>query len=285
MSSVVKRNHVNVIGNGEKIIMLAHGFGCDQTTWKFITNAFLDDYKLVLFDYVGSGNSDISHYDFHKYATLDGYACDVIDIISELNLQNVIFIGHSVSAMIGILAAIQKPNVFEKLIFIGPSPKYINSHQYFGGFEKNQIEDLFKFMAADFSGWANHLAPQVMQNPLKPELSDFLQESFESMNPKVALAFAKATFNCDHRESLKSLCVPSVSILATDDFVAPKTVGEYIKRHTPYNSSHMMTATGHYPHISDPEETIRTIKYFIEGDKNFNLKPEPHASSGLQISN
>ncbi|RZK24685.1 MAG: alpha/beta hydrolase [Flavobacterium sp.] len=267
MSSVVKRNHVNIIGNGTKIIMLAHGFGCDQTTWKFITSAFLDDYKLILFDYVGSGNSDISHYDFHKYATLDGYACDVTEIIQQLNLENVIFIGHSVSGMIGMLAAIQNPDAFEKLIFIGPSPKYINSHQYFGGFEKDQVEDLFKFMVADFSGWAQNLAPQVMQNSLKPEFSEFLQESFESMNPKIALAFAKATFNCDYRDSLKLLSVPSVSILATDDFVAPKAVGDYIRRHTPYNFTHMMNATGHYPHISATEETIRTIKYFIEGNE------------------
>ena len=246
--------------------MIAHGFGCDQTTWRFLTDAFLKDYKLILFDYVGCGLSDISEYDYHKYSTLDGYACDVLDIIEALKLKGIIFIGHSVSGMIGMLAALQKPELFEKLIFIGASPKYINSNQYFGGLERDQVEELFTFMSNDYLGWAKHTVPEVMQNSDHPEFAQVLLEAFEAMNPKMALAFAKATFNCDYRDRLKELTVPSVSLQATGDLISCESVGNYIKRHTPHNAMHMMNATGHYPHISAPEETIKAIKSYIEPD-------------------
>lgn len=272
MSTIIERNHVNVIGSGERVIMLAHGFGCDQTTWRFITDAFLKDYKLILFDYVGCGLSDISEYDYHKYATLDGYACDVLDIIEALKLKEVIFIGHSVSGMIGMLAALQKPELFEKLIFIGASPKYINANQYFGGLERDQVEELFNSMANDYLGWAKYMIPEVMQNADHPEFGEVLLESFEAMNPKMALAFAKATFNCDYRDRLKELTVPSVSLQAKEDFISSESVGNYIKRHTPHNAMHMMNATGHYPHISAPEETIKAIKSYIETDSKLKGK-------------
>lgn len=279
MSTIIERNHVNIIGSGEQVIMFAHGFGCDQTTWRFITDAFLKNYRLILFDYVGCGLSDASEYDYHKYATLDGYACDVLDIIDALELKEIIFIGHSVSGMIGMLAALQKPEVFEKLIFIGASPKYINSNQYFGGLERDQVEELFNFMANDYAGWAKYMAPEVMQNPDHPEFAQVLLEAFESMNPKMALAFAKATFNCDYRDRLKGLTVPSVNLQATGDFISSESVGQYIKRHTPYNSSHMLNATGHYPHISAPEETIKAIKSYIEP---VSIQEEKTLNSGLQ---
>ncbi|MDN3587564.1 alpha/beta hydrolase [Pedobacter aquatilis] len=282
MNNILKRNHVNIIGKGEKVLMMAHGFGCDQSTWKFITSAFLDDYKIILFDYVGSGKSEINQYDYHKYSSLEGYACDVVDIIEVLKLKDIVFIGHSVSAMIGMLAAIQIPEAISKLIFIGPSPKYINENEYFGGFEREQVEGLFKYMADDYIGWSKYLAPNVMGNLENPEHAEFLQECFESMNPKIALEFAMATFNCDYRNKLQELKTKSITLMNDNDMIVPLQVGDFIKRHTPYNTLHLLNATGHYPHISAPEETIKAIKLYLN-EKSNNTRNSPLVSQSIDL--
>lgn len=264
MHPILIRNNVKILGEGSQVIVFAHGFGCAQSSWKFITDAFLQDYKVVLFDYVGSGNSDLSQYDQRKYATLEGYACDVIDIIEALDLTNIIFVGHSVSSMIGMIAALQMPEAFKKLIFIGPSPRYLNDRDYIGGFNTEDIETIFEHIADDYVAWSKQLAPLVMDNPSKPELTDFLQECFEATNPDVALAFAMATFKADYRDKLKNLEVPSLTLQSTKDMMAPLSAGEFIHKNTPENFLVVMKATGHFPHISEPEETIREIKDFIE---------------------
>lgn len=255
------------------MIIFAHGFGCDQSSWKFVTDAFLNDYKVVLFDYVGSGDSDMSQYDKRKYATLEGYACDVIDIIEALELRDIIFIGHSVSSMIGMIAALQMPEAFKKLVFIGPSPRYLNDRDYIGGFNTEDIETIFEHIAADYVGWSKALAPVVMDKPSQPELAEFLQECFESTEPSVALAFAMATFKTDCRDNLRKLKIPSLTLQSSHDIMAPLTAGEYIHKNTPDNFLVVMKATGHFPHISEPEETIREIKDFI-GDKRFRSNPD-----------
>ncbi|WP_316848039.1 alpha/beta hydrolase [Pedobacter psychrodurus] len=264
MHPILTRNNVKVLGEGSQVIMFAHGFGCAQSSWKFITDAFLKDYKVILFDYVGSGDSDINQYDKQKYATLEGYACDVIDIIEALELTSIIFVGHSVSSMIGMIAALQIPEAFKKLIFIGPSPRYLNDGDYIGGFNANDIETIFEHIAEDYVGWSKQLAPVVMDNPSRPELSDFLQECFEATNPSVALAFAMATFKADYRDKLNNLEVPSLTLQSSNDIIAPLSAGEFIHKNTPENFLVVMKATGHFPHISEPEETIREIKDFIE---------------------
>lgn len=274
LKSIIERNHVNILGEGTKVIMFAHGFGCDQSSWKFITDAFIKDYKLVLFDYVGSGKSDVSQYDFHKYSTLEGYACDVVDIIEALNLKDIIFIGHSVSSMIGMIAALQIPEVFDKLIFIGPSPRYLNDRDYFGGFETEQLESLLNFMAKDFLSWAALIAPMAMGNLARPALSEFLQECFEAMDPKIALSFANATFRSDYRSKLKNLTVPSLTVQSAEDPMAPISAGEYINDNMPQNTMHILNATGHYPQISEPKETIAAIMAYINGDKNLEQAME-----------
>jgi len=263
------RNNVKILGEGRQVIVFAHGFGCAQSSWKYITDAFLKDYRVVLFDYVGSGKSDKTQYDYHKYATLDGYACDVIDIIEALDLKDIIFVGHSVSSMIGMLAAIQMPEVFKKLIFIGPSPKYLNDRDYIGGFESADIESIFAQIADDYTEWAKNIAPAVMDKPEQPELAVFLQECFEETEPSIALAFAMATFKVDYRNHLKNLTVPSLTLQSSRDIMAPQSAGEFIHQNTPNNFYVVMKATGHFPHISEPEETIREIKDFI-GDRNVN---------------
>ncbi|WP_316823803.1 alpha/beta hydrolase [Pedobacter miscanthi] len=278
MHPLLIRNNVKILGEGCQVIMFAHGFGCAQSSWKYITDAFLEDYKVILFDYVGSGDSDLSQYDKHKYATLEGYACDVIDIIETLELANIIFIGHSVSSMIGMIAALQMPEAFKKLVFIGPSPRYLNDRDYIGGFNAGDIETIFEHIADDYVAWSKQLAPVVMDTPSKPELADFLQECFEATDPSVALEFAMATFKADYRDKLKNLEVPSLTLQSSNDIMAPLSAGEFIHKNTPENFLVVMKATGHFPHISAPEETIREIKEFIGDIKSIPSSGHLHAS-------
>jgi sigma-B regulation protein RsbQ len=243
--------------------MFAHGFGCDQQSWQFITDAFEDDYKVILFDYVGAGHSDLSAFDPSKYSSLEGYAEDVLDICEELDLRNVIFVGHSVSSMIGILAANKNPEYFEKLILIGPSPRYLNDEGYVGGFERKDLENLFEFMDSNYLGWSSTMAPAIMGNPDRPELGQFLTTSFCTTDPDIARSFARATFFSDNREDLKKVSKPSLTLQCSDDIIAPEQVGEFVRQHTPGNTLYQMKATGHCPHISAPGETIKAIKEFL----------------------
>ncbi|WP_316806398.1 alpha/beta hydrolase [Pedobacter agri] len=267
MHTILIRNNVKILGQGSQVIMFAHGFGCAQSSWKYITDAFLEDYRVILFDYVGSGQSDQNQYDYHKYSTLEGYACDVIDIIEALGLKDIIFVGHSVSSMIGMIAALQIPESFKKLIFIGPSPRYLNDRDYIGGFESADIESIFTQIAEDYVGWTKGISPAVMDKAEQPELADFLQECFEETEPSIALAFAMATFKADYRHQIKNLRVPSLTLQSSNDMMAPQSAGEYIHQNTRDNFLVVMKATGHFPHISEPKETIREIKDFIEGKK------------------
>jgi sigma-B regulation protein RsbQ len=266
MQTVLKRHNVKIIGSGDKVMLLAHGFGCDQNSWKFIVDAFASEYKLVLFDYVGAGQSDVSAYDKEKYSSLDGYADDVIEIIEELNLEKVIFVGHSVSSMIGVLAAVKKPQYFHKLIFVGPSPRYLNDIEYQGGFEREDLEGLFESMESNYLGWSAAMAPAIMGNPDKPEFGEFLTNSFCSTDPDIAREFARVTFFSDNRADLKNLKVDSLTLQCREDIIAPLCVGDYVKQNTPGNTLYVMEATGHCPHISAPEETIRAIKAYIESN-------------------
>lgn len=263
MLSTVRRNNVKISGRGTQPIMFAHGFGCDQQSWQFITDAFEDDYKVILFDYVGAGHSDLSAFDPSKYSSLEGYAEDVLDICEELDLRNVIFVGHSVSSMIGILAANKNPEYFEKLILIGPSPRYLNDEGYVGGFERKDLENLFEFMDSNYLGWSSTMAPAIMGNPDRPELGQFLTTSFCTTDPDIARSFARATFFSDNREDLKKVSKPSLTLQCSDDIIAPEQVGEFVRQHTPGNTLYQMKATGHCPHISAPGETIKAIKEFL----------------------
>jgi len=263
MSTILKRNNVNVIGEGEQVMLFAHGFGCDQRSWQFIVDAFTPDHKVVLFDYVGSGESDLSAYSSAKYGQLDGYAQDLLDVCEALDLKQVIFVGHSVSAMIGLLAAIRKPEYFKKMVFIGPSPRYINDEQYTGGFERKDLESLFEFMDSNYLGWSNALAPAIMGNADRPELGEFLTNSFCATDPEVAREFARVTFFSDNRADLGKLQVESLTIQCSEDVIAPLAVGDFVQAHVPGNQLVLLEATGHCPHISEPEKTIRAIRDFI----------------------
>lgn len=270
MSKVLLRNNVKTYGTGEQPILFAHGFGCDQNMWRFTYPAFEDKYKIVLFDYVGSGKSDLLAYNAERYSNLNGYAEDILEIIDELKLQNVIFVGHSVSSMIGVLAANKKPELFDRLIFVGPSPRYINDTDYLGGFERKDINELLNTMDTNYIGWANFLGPAIMRNPERPELAEELTESFCSTDPVIARRFAEVTFFSDNRRDLNQVKVPSLIMQCTDDLIAPLEVGEYLKKHIPLSTMHILSATGHCPHMSAPEETIDVITKYLYDTRTLN---------------
>jgi sigma-B regulation protein RsbQ len=244
-------------------MLFAHGFGCDQNVWRFITPQFLAKYKLITFDYVGSGRSDLSYYNPEKYGDLNGYAQDILDICEELQLRDVIFIGHSVSCMIGALAAIKEPEYFSRLIFLGPSPCYINKDGYTGGFERSDIESLLDTMDKNYIGWANFLAPMIMQNESQPQLSEELKESFCSIDPEIARQFAAVTFYSDNRRDLAELKLPTLLLQCSEDLIAPLEVGNFMHSQLPQSTLRVMNATGHCPHMSAPEETVTLINEYL----------------------
>jgi sigma-B regulation protein RsbQ len=265
MSAVtLQRNNVKVFGNGTQPMLFAHGFGCDQNMWRFVTPAFENDYRIVLFDYVGSGKSDLASYDAVRYASLEGYAQDVLDVCHALDLHNVIFVGHSVSSMVGVLASNREPDLFARLMMIGPSPRYINDGpEYFGGFERADIEGLLETMEKNYLGWANFLAPAIMKNPDRPELSSELEASFCSTDPVIARRFAEATFFADNRADLAAVRVPSLIMQCSEDMIAPNVVGDYLSRELTGSTLTTLKATGHCPHMSHPEETIAVMRKYL----------------------
>lgn len=260
---VIRRNNVKVFGSGTRPMLFAHGFGCDQNMWRFLTPAFERDYRIVLFDYVGAGRSDISAFDAERYSTLAGYAQDVLDVCAALDLHDVIFVGHSVSSMIGVLAAKREPQLFSMLLMVSPSPRYINDDGYVGGFERADIEGLLELMDKNFMGWAGFLAPMVMQNEEKTELNAELYESFCSTDPTIARSFAQTTFFSDNRADLPDVPVPSLILQCAEDAIAPVEVGHYLSRTLPDSTLRLMKATGHCPHMSHPDETIRAMKEYL----------------------
>jgi sigma-B regulation protein RsbQ len=262
--NILSRNNVQVTGRGTQPILFAHGFGCDQHMWRFVAPAFEADYRIILFDYVGSGRSDLRAYNPERYSSLNGYAEDILDICQALDLKDVIFVGHSVSSMIGLLAAIREPARFQRLVFVGPSPRYINEAPgYVGGFERHDIEELLETMDKNYIGWANFLAPVIMNRPDRPELNQELTESFCSTDPTIARRFAEVTFFSDNRKDLPKLTVPSLIIQCSEDLIAPVQVGEYLHRNLAHSTLRITRATGHCPHMSAPDETISLIKDYL----------------------
>ncbi len=244
-------------------MVFAHGFGCDHNMWRFITPAFEADYKLVLFDHVGAGKSDLTAYQSAKYSSLAGYARDVLEICIELQLTDIIFVGHSVSAMIGLLAANQEPERFAKLIHVGPSPRYINDDGYIGGFTRPEIDELLNFLDENYLGWATTMAPAIMGNADRPELAEELTNSFCRTDPEIAKEFARVTFLSDNRADLADCRIPSLVLQCSQDAIAPVAVGEYVHQHLTESQYRLLDATGHCPHLSAPAATISAIKPFV----------------------
>ena len=244
-------------------MIFAHGFGCDQHMWRFVAPVFEDDHRVVLFDHVGAGDSDLEAYDPERYGSLEGYAADVVEICEALDLSDAVFVGHSVSSIIGVLAAARAPQRIGKLVLVGPSPRYIDDQGYTGGFSREDIEELLESLDSNFLGWSSTMAPAIMGNPDRPELGAELTESFCRMEPEIASRFARVTFLSDNRADLEAVRVPTLVLQCSDDAIAPRAVGEYVHREIPDSTFVQLTATGHCPNLSAPEETIQAIRAFL----------------------
>jgi len=261
---LVARHNITFAGpeDGQPIVF-AHGFGCDQHMWRHVAPAFEQTHRVVLFDLVGSGGNT-AEFDATTYGTLDGYAADVLEIVRGLGLRDVIFVGHSVSAMIGALAQIEAPDLFDRLVMVGPSPRYIDDEAYVGGFDEPAIRGLLDALKSNYLGWSSSMAPLIVANPDRPELGAELTESFCRMDPEVAQVFATATFLSDHREILPRISVPTLVIQCQDDVIAPVAVGEYVAAQVPRSELVLLDATGHCPNLSAPDETVDAIARFLQ---------------------
>ena len=247
------------------VVMLAHGFGCDQNLWRLVAPTLAKDFRMVLFDHVGAGRSDLSAWQAERYATLDGYADDVLRICRELELRHVVFVGHSVSAMIGVLAAIREPGRFSKLILVGPSPCYIDDDGYRGGFSRADIDELLDSLDSNYLGWSAAMAPVIMGNPERPELAEELASSFCRTDPAIARAFARTTFLSDNRADLPKVTVPTLILQCSRDAIAPAEVGAFVHAAIPGSALVTLTATGHCPQLSAPDATLAAIASFVCG--------------------
>ena len=261
--SAVVRNNVHRAGSGSTAMMFAHGFGCDQNMWRHVAPEFEDRFQTILFDHVGAGGSDLKAYDPQKYSTLAGYADDVVEIGNDLRLKDAVFVGHSVSAMIGLLASLKAPGMFRSLVMVGPSPRYIDDKDYVGGFKEQQISELLDFLGDNHMGWSAAMAPVIMGNADRPELGEELTNSFCRTDPDIAKEFARVTFNSDNRADLGKVTIPTLILQCSEDIIAPIEVGDYMHRQMPNSRLVVLKATGHCPNLSAPEEVISAIRGFV----------------------
>ena len=244
-------------------MLFVHGYGCDQHMWRLLTPTFADRYRVVLMDLVGAGGSDLSAYDPVRYGSLQGYADDVLAVCAELGLHDVVLVGHSVSAMIGLLATTAEPERFSALVMVGPSPRYLDDEGYSGGFSRADIEELLESVDANYLGWSTAMAPVIMGRPDRPELGQELTESFCRTDPAIARAFARVTFLSDNRADLAAVRTPTLVLQCTDDVIAPAAVGRYVADQIADARLTVLAATGHCPHLSAPQETGAAIDRFL----------------------
>jgi sigma-B regulation protein RsbQ len=263
MSATEKCNVVVSGPSGAQPMVFAHGFGCDQHMWRYVAPMFEDRFRVVLFDLVGAGRSDPAAYDPDRYASLGAYAEDILAICRELDLVDVIFVGHSVSAMIGVLAALEEPERFAKLVLVGPSPRYIDDSSYVGGFSESDINELLGSLESNYLGWSSAMAPVIMGNAEHPELGEELTESFCRTDPDIARQFARVTFLSDNRADLAKVTTPTLVLQCRDDVIAPVTVGEFVASAITGSRLVLLEATGHCPNLSAPDATAAAIADFV----------------------
>jgi sigma-B regulation protein RsbQ len=259
-----QRNHVRVVGQGAKTLVFSHGFGTDQTAWYQQEAEFSPDHRLVLFDLVGAGKSDLAAYSARRYRTMHSYAADLLEILDELQLRDVIYVGHSMSGIIGLLAALQEPERFAKLIFLSASPRYLNDQGYTGGFEQADIDALYAAMSGNYQAWASGFAPIVAASPERPEVAAAFVATLSAIRPDIALAVARMVYQSDHRKDLSGLRVPTLIVQSSDDVAVPVAVGEYLARCIPGARYLLINAHGHLAHMSAAAEVNRAIRSFLD---------------------
>ncbi|MEV6624384.1 alpha/beta hydrolase [Amycolatopsis sp. NPDC051106] len=268
MCPVSMRTRNNVVETGRQdgpVLLLAHGFGCDQNLWRLVVPALAEQYRVVLFDHTGAGRSDLSAWTPERYGTLDGYADDVLALCHELDLTDVVLVGHSVSAMIAVLAANQEPDRFAKLVLLTPSPCYIDDEDYRGGFSREDIDELLEALESNYLGWSAAMAPVIMGNPDRPELGEELTNSFCRTDPAIARVFARATFLSDNRADLAKVSVPTLVVECAQDAIAPPEVGRFTHENIAGSRLVTLDAIGHCPQLSAPEATVAAITGFVSG--------------------
>lgn len=260
---VLVRNNVTELGvQGAQVLFMAHGFGCDQNLWRPVVERLESQFRIVLIDHVGAGAADPAAWDAQKYSSLSGYAADVVEILTELDLHDVVYVGHSVAAMIGALAAIADPTRFAKMIMVAPSPRYIDDGDYRGGFSESDIDELLESMDANYLGWSHAMAPVIMGNPDRPDLHAELEASFCRTDPACASVFARTTFLSDNRSDLARIPVPTLVIECAHDAIAPRSVGAFVHHRIPDSQLVTLDVIGHCPHVSDPDATASAIAAF-----------------------
>lgn len=261
--SAISRHNVRSAGQGERPIVFAHGFGCDQSMWRYVAPHFEQMFKVVTFDHIGAGGSDASAYDAKKYETLNGYAADIVDIGDELKIRDGILVGHSVSAMIGALAHVERPDMFSTLVMVGPSPRYIDDTNYQGGFTADDIEDLLASFEENPIAWSASMAPMIVGNPDQPEHAQELADSICKIDPVIANGFARATFTSDNRDDLPKISAKTLILQCRDDIIASEQVGAYVCDRIPGSELVLLNATGHCPNLTAPKEVISAIREFV----------------------
>jgi sigma-B regulation protein RsbQ len=266
--SVQVRNNVHVSGQGGATMVFSHGFGCDQTMWRYLAPAFAARFRIVTYDLVGSGHSDLSAYDRERYASLHGYADDLLEILDAVATGPTVLVGHSVSAMIGMLATIKDPSRFAAQVMVAPSACYINDAGYVGGFERGDIDELLETMEANYLGWSSSLAPAIMGAPERPALRQELADSFCRNDPDIARHFARVTFLSDHRADVPLSTTPALILQCSEDLIAPRSAGAYLAAHLPHAELHVIDNVGHCPHMSAPTASSRAIDAFLAATLN-----------------
>lgn len=258
-----RRNNVREYGRPSgRPIVFAHGFGCSQEAWRDVLPYF-DDYRVIAFDHVGAGGSDLRAYDPGKYDSIDGYASDVLEILEQVDLRDAVYVGHSVSSMVGVVASVRDPSRFGALVLVGPSPRYVDDGNYRGGFTQTDIEGLIDALDANYLGWSATMAPVIMGNPDRPELGQELTEFFCRVDPVIARQFARVTFLSDNRGDLAKVTVPTLVLQNSDDVIAPRAVGEFVHEHIPGSELRTMSARGHVPNLSNPDEVAAQILHYL----------------------
>ncbi|WP_217653839.1 alpha/beta fold hydrolase [Litoreibacter ascidiaceicola] len=261
--SALERHNVKTSGSGARSLVFAHGFGCDQSMWRHVAPHFEDRFTVVTFDHIGAGGSDSKAYDPAKYATLNGYAADVVEIAEELDIQDGIFVGHSVSAMIGALSNVARPDIFSTLILVGPSPRYVDDADYEGGFSADDIDDLLASLEENPLAWSASMAPMIVGNPDQPEHGEELAQSICKLDPDIATGFARATFTSDNRDDLPNVTARTLILQCRNDIIASERVGAYVRDKIPGSQLVMLNASGHCPNLTAPEEVIAAIRDFV----------------------
>lgn len=261
--NLLHRHHVSRYGAGTSPMVFSHGFGTDQHAWQYVAPAFAAHHQIILFDLIGAGSSDKTAYDFTRYQTLEGYADDLVNLLRALQLPPVVYVGHSVSGMIGVLAAIQAPELFERLVLLAASPCYINHGDYLGGFDELEMEEQLSFLDHDYRAWTDAMVPNLVGGDMRPDLVNEVLNSFSRVDPAIARQFARATFLSDYRAALSLLRIPALVVQCSQDLVAPPAVGYYLHAHLHQSTLTILNTTGHYPHLNAPVATIASLERYL----------------------